>query len=204
MSIGRGVDPTSWRGSQDDRNAKSGPRASGLIVTIAVAVLGATATLVGAFIEANGNKTQVQPAVPPSSSTTPSSSPPTTKLNTSPTTDPSTVGWTPKSLSVVLTKGPVALSSNPNDTTDVGYDFSNGTISAQNEAYMLEGIDPSRPPSVGKCQDAMEHNQHYSGLGGWNFRGYFCMVTSRGDLVLVLPTPVSNGFIDFHVWMQPK
>jgi hypothetical protein len=104
-------------------------------------------------------------------------------------------------MEILLTSGPIALSRNPNDITDVGYDFSDGSISGLNGSYMVAGIDPSTPPDVAECQDAVEHNEHYSGLGGWNLRGYFCMITSRNDLVLVLPTASTNG-INFQVWMM--
>lgn len=179
--------------------ANSGPSSSGLIVvTIAVGVLTAAATLVGAVIETNGNETPAsQSAALPPSSNPPSSAPPTTDPTTPPTTGPTSVGWQPNPLKLSLSSGPIALSGDLRNQADIGYDFSNEALYPVNGAKILGNADPSNsPPSAQECQYRQSNEEIYEKVQ-WN--GYFCMETSRGDLVLVQPEALING-VGFKVW----
>jgi len=169
-----------------------------IVVTIAVGVLTAAATLVGAVIETNGNQTTAsQPAAPPPSSNPPSSTPPTTDPTTPPATDPTSVGWQPNPLKLSLASGPIALSDDLHDQADIGYDFSSATLYPVNGAKILGNSDPSNsPPSVQECQYRQSSEEVYK-EAFWD--GYFCVETSRGDLVLVQPEALING-VGFKVW----
>lgn len=177
-----------------------------LIFWTAVGALAASGALIYTSVSsASRNEPVSTPSAPITSqndtTTTASSEPPP---DTSPVADPANNGWEPGPMELLLTGDPIALSDDLNDPPDIGYDFSTQSISAHNDAFILDGIepDPDNPPSAAVCRYAAEHGERYSGLPGWNLRGYLCMVTSRGNLVLVLPEGSTNG-ITFRVWAAP-
>jgi hypothetical protein len=128
-----------------------------------------------------------------------------------PTSNPTTLsslasqnGWdSTNSYIVSMTGGPVSLSRNPNNATDLIFDSAYNTFDTQNSARFVGGIDPKPMPTAKECQDHRANFQRYIGLPpDFPNNGYFCILDSEGDLLLVEKTVQSNGFV-FVVW-QPR